>query len=84
MFAQAVSWNYIKYRYRDFAVTINHCHARDQRSCGTSEAWWMDNEDEGAKVHHNQRGIRLSAILDVDRERDCSFYRYPRGSRGLR
>lgn len=37
----------------------------------------MDNEDEGAKVHHNQQGIRLSAILDVDRERDCSFCRYP-------
>lgn len=33
----------------------------------------MGNEDEGAKVHRNQRGIRLSAVLDVDRERDCSF-----------
>ncbi|TGZ32145.1 hypothetical protein DBV15_01122 [Temnothorax longispinosus] len=53
------------------------------RSC-QYEFIMIDNEDEGAKVHHNQRGIRLSAVLDVDREKDCSFCLYPRGFRGLR
>lgn len=57
------------------------CHARDQRSRGTSEAWWMCNEDEGAKVDQNRRCIRLSTVLDVDRGRDCSFRLYPRGFR---
>ncbi|KYN21535.1 hypothetical protein ALC57_06149, partial [Trachymyrmex cornetzi] len=49
-----------------------------------NEAWWIGNEDEGAKVHHGQQGIRLSAVLDVDREKDCSFCLYPRGFRSLR
>ncbi|KYN35767.1 hypothetical protein ALC56_09880 [Trachymyrmex septentrionalis] len=29
-----------------------------------------------------QQGIRLSAVLDVDRGKDCSFCLYPRGFRG--
>jgi len=74
----------IKYRHRDCAVAINRYYARDQWSRKTNEAWWIGNEDEGAKVHHGQQGIRLSAVLDVDREKDRSFCLYLRGFRGLR
>lgn len=71
----------MKYRYRDCAVARSTVAAPEINDpVERTEAWWIGNEDEGAKVHHDQRGIRLSAVLDVDREKRIALFTATRGA----